>query len=125
MIKPGQFCWNELATSNLTLAKNFYHRVFDWEFREVDAGTMTYTIVTSKETDIAGIWQIPNEMQGQIPPHWMSYILVDDLKKSLESAIHHGAKEIKEITQVGEMGKLAVIADPTGAYVALWETAKE
>lgn len=117
----GQFCWNELATPDVNKAKDFYGKVFGWQFREHKMDGMTYTLIKSKDKEFAGIWQIPTEQQKEIPPHWMAYILVADVAAALEKAKQHGAKEIKEVTQAGEMGRFAIIVDPTGAHLALWE----
>ena len=117
----GQFCWNELATADLSKAKDFYGKVFGWQFKEIKSDEMTYTIIKLNDKDIGGIWQIPTEQQGQIPPHWMAYILVTDVKKALEKAKQHGAHEIKGVTTAGDMGLFAIITDPTGAHLALWE----
>lgn len=120
----GQFCWNELATPDVNKAKDFYGKVFGWQFKEIHSDAMTYTIIKSNDKDLGGIWQIPTEQQGQIPPHWMAYILVADVAQALEKAKQHGAHEVKEVTQVGEMGHFAIITDPSGAHIALWESLK-
>lgn len=117
----GQFCWNELATSDVSKAKDFYGKVFGWQFNEFKSGEMTYTIVKSNDKDIAGIWQIPSDQQKEIPPHWMAYILVANAKEALDKAKQHGAKEVKGITKAGDMGRFAIIVDPAGAHLALWE----
>lgn len=120
----GEFCWNELATADVGKAKAFYGKVFDWQFEDLPQDGMTYTIVKSKgaEKGFAGIWQIPSDKQNVVPPHWMAYILVKDVRKSLAMAKENGAQEVKEVTEVSQMGLFAIITDPTGAHVALWET---
>ncbi|KTD64013.1 VOC family protein [Legionella spiritensis] len=118
----GEFCWNELATGNLGAAKDFYRQLLGWEYIDHDMGDFTYTIVKSGDKEIAGIWEIPTENINNIPPHWMSYILVDDLEKSLEKANQLGAIPKMPIKQAGEYGKFVVLADPTGAHVALWQS---
>ncbi|CEG58541.1 VOC family protein [Legionella fallonii] len=117
----GQFCWNELATPNIQEAKDFYSKVFGWQFTDIKSPEMTYTLIKLNDKDIGGIWQIPTEQQAQIPPHWMAYILVDDVTKSLEKAKHNGANEVKGVTPAGDMGLFAIITDPSGAHVALWQ----
>lgn len=117
----GQFCWNELATPNAEKAKEFYSKVFGWQFKNHKMEQMTYSIAESKEQGFAGIWEIPADQQDHIPPHWMAYILVDDITAALNQAKQHGAKEIKGVTAAGEMGLFAIICDPTGAHVAIWE----
>lgn len=123
--KVAEFCWNELATSNLQSAKDFYSNVFGWSFTEHPMGEMNYTIVKANGKDFAGIWSIPKEQESQIPSHWLSYILVENLEQSLEKALKNGATLMKPITTAGEQGRFAVIKDPTGAHLALWQPLKK
>ena len=51
----------------------------------------------------------------------MAYIFVEDVHAALKKAKQHGAQEVKEVTQAGEMGRFAIITDPSGAHLALWE----
>jgi uncharacterized protein len=120
-MEVGQFCWNELATSNLVKAKDFYGKVFGWQFKEHDMGEMSYTTIESAGREFAGMWEIPSAEQNNISPHWMAYVLVDDVASSLNTARQNGAKVIKEVTEAGEMGQFAIIEDPTGAHLALWQ----
>ena len=120
--KIGEFCWNELATSNVSAAKDFYSAVFGWKFSDVDMGDMTYTMIKMNDKECGGIWAIPKDMQKEIPPHWMTYILVEKVEESLAKAIKVGATVVKPVTKAGEFGIFAIITDPTGAHVALWES---
>ncbi|KTD42150.1 VOC family protein [Legionella parisiensis] len=118
----NQFCWNELATADVKKAKEFYSKVLGWQFKEIQSGEMTYTLIQANDKEFAGIWQIPTNQQNEIPPHWMAYILVNDVADTLAKAKQNGAQEIKEVTHAGDMGLFAIIKDPTGAHVAFWET---
>ncbi|KTD67063.1 glyoxalase/bleomycin resistance protein [Legionella steelei] len=121
----GQFCWNELATADVKKAKEFYSKVLGWQFKEIFADeTMTYTLIQTNDKDVGGMWQIPTNQQKEIPPHWMAYILVNNVAETLAKAKQNGAQEVKGVTQVGEMGLFAIIQDPTGAHIAFWETRK-
>lgn len=118
----GEFCWNELSTPNVKKAKEFYGKLFGWEFEDHDMGDMTYTMIKSKgKRSCAGIWAIPKDLQGQIPPNWMSYISVENVEKSLEQAVKLGATVMKPVSNAGEFGRFAIIVDPTGAVFALWQ----
>ncbi|AHE67247.1 VOC family protein [Legionella oakridgensis] len=120
--KIGEFCWNELATPNVKAAKEFYGNAFGWKFSDHSMNGSTYTMIKSGEKEFAGIWEIPQDQSKQIPPHWMSYILVDNLENSLKKVQEHRATIKVPTTKVGEFGQFAIITDPTGAHVALWET---
>ena len=118
----GEFCWTELATPNAKAAKDFYGQMFGWEFTDHNMGDMTYTMIKKGEKEFGGIWQIPTEQQNEIPPHWMSYILVEDLEKKLEQAKSLGATIKMPATPVSDYGRFGIIIDPTGAHIAFWET---
>lgn len=119
--KMGEICWTELATSDVNKAKDFYSKVFDWKFTDHDMGDMTYTMIKSSDKEFGGIWSIPKDKQNKIPPHWMSYVMVENLDESLKKASGHGATIVKPVTPAGEMGRFAIISDPTGAHIALWQ----
>ncbi|KTC94292.1 VOC family protein [Legionella erythra] len=82
-------------------------------------------MIEKRDQAFGGIWQIPRDMQEQIPPHWMGYILVDDLEKTLTEAQKLGAEVIMPITQAGEMGRFIILKDPAGAHIAFWQSGKE
>jgi predicted enzyme related to lactoylglutathione lyase len=121
----GEFCWNELATSNLQAAKDFYGKVFDWQFSDHDMGEMTYTMIKRNDKEFGGIWTIPKDQTKEIPPHWMTYILIENLEESLEKATKNGATIVKPATNAGDMGRFSIITDPTGAHIALWQTLRK
>lgn len=123
--KIGEVCWTELSTTNVPAAKEFYSNVFGWKFSDHDMGDTTYTMIEMDGKGFGGIWQIPKEMEKQIPPHWISYILVEDAEESLEEAKNFGAKVIKPVTKAGDFGLFAIIQDPVGAHIALWQTLKK
>lgn len=120
--KVGEFCWNELATPNVKAAKEFYGELLGWQFTDHDMGECTYTMIQQKDQTFGGIWHIPNEKQAEIPPHWMGYILVDNLEQTLEKAVQLGATIKLPITPVSNMGRFIVVMDPTGAHIAFWQS---
>lgn len=122
--KLGEFCWYELATGNPQAAKDFYSKVFGWKFTDHDMGDMTYTMIKRDDQNFAGIWAIPKDQQKHIPPHWMAYILVENLEKALEKIRKEGGTIVKDATNAGDMGRFAVITDPTGAHIAIWQPLK-
>ncbi|MBX9805579.1 MAG: VOC family protein [Alphaproteobacteria bacterium] len=121
--QAGEFCWNELMTSDTGKAKEFYGQLFGWTHQDMPMKNMTYTMFNSGEKMVGGLLQIPPQEQGKVPPHWMSYILVASLDESLNKAETLGAKVKMPPTTVEGMGRFAVIQDPTDAHIALWESA--
>ncbi len=119
----GEFCWNELMTGDVSRAKEFYSELLGWQFKDIDMGDMTYTTFSNGDKDVAGMMATP---KGEnIPPHWMSYICVDDLDEKVQLAQDLGATITVPQTDIKDHGRFAVIVDPTGAHIAFWQTLKE
>ena len=55
------------------------------------------------------------------PSAWLAYVLVDDLKGATEKAKANGATVLRDITEVPNMGAFAIITDPTGANIGIWQ----
>lgn len=118
---PGEFCWTNLLTANVQAAKEFYGQVFGWEYIESPSENTNVIIIKQGDKEMGGIVEIPAEKQDEIPPHWMNYILVDDIDGIVQKARDHGAIIRREVTTVEGKGRYAVIADPTGAHFSLWQ----
>lgn len=120
-LQAGEFCWNELMTPDPKKAQAFYSALLGWTTQEHDMGDMTYTIFMSGEKGLGGMMQIPKEHADHIPPHWMSYICVVDVEKTLEKAVGLGASVKVPVTDVPGMGRFIIMQDPTGAHIAFWQ----
>lgn len=122
--QQGEFCWNELMTPDVKKAKEFYGALFGWKSQDHEMEQMTYTLFTQGEKEIGGMLQTPKGQEKQIPPHWMSYISVENLDGMLATASKLGATVTMPATAAGDFGRFAIIVDPTGAHVALWQALK-
>jgi uncharacterized protein len=121
-LKPGTFCHVELGTSDSAAAKTFYSQLFGWDYADNPMGTGFYTMLRLEGKDVGGMYELMPEMKAQgIPPHWLSYVLVESADESAEKAKAAGATLMKEPFDVYTIGRMAVIQDPTGAVFALWE----
>lgn len=124
-VKVGEFCWNELMTSDVSKAKEFYQSLFGWEIQEHNMGeNFTYNMFKKGDKDVGGMMAIPAEKRNQMPSHWMSYICVEQLDEMVEKAKGLGATIKQEPVAVGDFGLLAVLEDPSGAHIALWQSTK-
>lgn len=122
MPKLGEFCWNELLTSDTKKATDFYTSVLGWETKDLDIENKTYTMFIAENKGFGGVMQIPSDKEGSTSSHWISYIAVKDLMETLEKAKKLGASILKPVTVVPEKGRFVIIADPTGATIAFWES---
>jgi uncharacterized protein len=120
---PGTFCWVELATTDGEAAKKFYTELFGWSFNDSPIGPgMVYTMLKQDGKDVGALYQMPAEMTTQgIPPNWLSYALVTSADEAATKAKELGATLLKEPFDVMDVGRMAVVQDPTGAVFALWQ----
>lgn len=113
--KEGEFCWNELMTNDVEKCKEFYSSLFGWEIQDHNIDNFTYTILKKGDKDLGGMMCIPKDQTDHIPPHWMSYVLVNNLDEAVTKAKSLGATIKQDSMPVGDFGRLAVLQDPTGA----------
>jgi predicted enzyme related to lactoylglutathione lyase len=116
---PGAFCWDELMTTDPEAAAKFYTTLFGYS---VDAAEMgppigTYRVLKRGDRQTAGIMKMP----AMVPhPNWLTYIAVKDVDASTRQAKELGAQVYAEPADIPKTGRFSVIADPTGAGVALF-----
>jgi uncharacterized protein len=119
--KVSEFCWNELATTDVDAALAFYGRLFGWEKQSVhDMGHMgLYIEYGLPGLPLGGFYTKPPEMPG--PVNWLAYVRVADIDAALARAKAGGAAVLLEPVVVGGGGRAAVFADPQGAAIGLFE----
>jgi len=54
-----------------------------------------------------------------VPPHWFNYIEVDDVDHRVALVAENGGKVLRPAFNVPNVGRIAIIADATGAAVGL------
>ena len=117
----GMFSWVELSTTDAADAKRFYGGLFGWKFDDQPAGPgMTYTMCKVGDQSACALFQMGERMKG-VPPHWGSYVTVDDVDATAKKAAANGAKLLQEPFDVMDVGRMAVVQDPTGATFCLWQ----
>jgi predicted enzyme related to lactoylglutathione lyase len=116
---PNPFVHVELATTDLARSKQFYDKLFAWKLEDVPIGEGSYTMIGVGEGTGGGMMQHP--VPGA-PSMWMAYVEVDDVESATQKARSLGATVVREKTPVEDMGWFAVIVDPTGAHLGLWQT---
>jgi uncharacterized protein len=116
---PGAFSWVELTTSDPKAARNFYGKLLDWQFKDMDMGPGgTYTVISVAEQGIGGIAATPPNAKG-MPPSWGGYVTVADVDKVIAKVAGLGGKVLMPPTDIPTVGRFATIADPQGAVVSL------
>ena len=118
---PGTFCWVELSTTDGPAAKKFYTSLFGWSHVDNPIGDAgVYTMLQKNGKDVGALYQMGPEQKG-MPPHWGSYVAVENANDAAAHAKELGATVMLEPFDVMEHGRMAVLQDPTGAVFSLWE----
>jgi uncharacterized protein len=120
---PGMFCWIELATTDPEAAKRFYGDLFDWSAEDVPSGEgMTYTMLRMRGKEVGALYRLDEERRkAGIPPHWFTYVAVKSADESAKKAASLGGTVVQDPFDVMDVGRMAVLRDPTGAHFAVWE----
>ncbi len=111
----GMFVWRELMTGDVDAARRFYGELFRWTWKGEDMGPGgMYWLASLGDEQIAGAMKKPME---SMPSAWSSYVLVDDVDAAAQRGQSAGARVLKEPTDIPEVGRFAVLADPWGAVL--------
>ncbi len=117
---PGTFCWIELQAGDQERAKRFYAELLGWSYDDHAIGDgVTYSMAKVDGDEVAAI--SPPRAGDPSPPHWNNYVSVEDAARSAARAAELGGSVLADAFDVLEAGRMAVIQDPTGAVLALWE----
>src|ERR1700748_2563549 len=107
----------ELCTSDTAKAKAFYSGLFGWEFTDNNrGGGMIYSTFKPSSGPGGGLFSMPG-----VPTAWLAYVGVDDIKAATEKAKSLGATIHKAPDEIPNVGCSTVLADPTGATIALFQ----
>lgn len=120
----GKFVWYELMTTDVAGAKAFYQSVVGWDAEDMQMPGMTYTMMTIDGAQAAGIYPRP-EMAKDTPPTWFGYIGVDDVDKAVDKAKGLGAQVHVPPTDIPNVGRFSMIADPTGAAICFFSAPEQ
>lgn len=120
---PGTFCWFELATTDQNAAKSFYKALFGWEANDMPMGPgNVYSMFELDGRNTGAAYTLMPEMLAHgVPPHWGIYIAVSNVDASAAKAVEAGGALLKEPFDVFDVGRMAVVKDPTGAVFQLWQ----
>jgi hypothetical protein len=114
------FCHIELTTSNVAGAIEFYKTIFDWKIEKEPGFEDYYSIQTGQEPG-GGIMATP---QQGVPTAWCAYVETEDVAATLAKVKGAGGKILYPKSEIPNIGWFAVISDPQGAVLGLFEAKK-
>ena len=121
--QAGSISWADITVPDATGLRDFYAAVAGWSVTPLSMGEYDDYVMTLPGSDspVAGICH-KRGSNAVLPPVWLVYITVADLDASLAACTAQGGKIWLEPQRMGERARYAVIADPAGAVVALYDT---
>lgn len=120
---PGTFSWFECGSRDAAAAKAFYTRLFGWTAEDQPMpGDMEghYTMLRLEGEDVAGLYQLAGPM-AELPAHWATYVAVSSVDETLGRVEALGGEVAAPPIDVPGVGRIGVLADPTGATIALFQ----
>jgi len=107
----------EIPARDLRRAKDFYGKVFGWQFQ--DAGK-DYTLFSPPDGGVGGginkVKQVPKR------PVVQAYIEVADIDAKLKEVKKARGKVVKPKKEVPGFGSWAAFSDPQGTVLFLWQS---
>jgi predicted enzyme related to lactoylglutathione lyase len=125
LVTHGNFAWHELYTRDVKASKAFYAATVGWTFEGMPMPNQnrTYWIAKAGDNPVAGVLDMRGIVPDADPPHWLSYLEVDDVDRLVAEVQSHGGRVVRQPFDVPEFGRIAIGADRTGAFMA-WVTLK-
>lgn len=120
----GRFVWFELMTTDIPAAIAFYTKVVGWETEAFTIpGMPPYTMwKVPGGAPIGGVFTLPEQAAAMgAPPNWMGNICVEDVDASVAKLQTLGGQVHQPAFDVPGVGRVAIVADPTGATFALFQ----
>ncbi|MCM6777636.1 VOC family protein [Nocardia sp. CDC159] len=116
--KPGDPCWVELYTGDTDRAVAFYGELFGWT---ADRAEEFGGYITFRKDGNAVAGGMRNDGADGSPDQWTVYLAAPDAQAVADAAAEHGGRVVLPPMPVGELGSMAVLADPSGAGVGVWQ----
>ncbi len=122
----GTFSWADNTSTDTEAAKAFYQTLLGWDKDEIPLDPAmpgaTYTMFKRDDAYTAGLAGMMPDMQAAgVPSHWTNYVTVEDIDALVDVITDNGGTIVYGPADVFDSGRMAMIQDPTGAQLGLWQ----
>lgn len=120
----GLFGWVDIMTRDPQRATEFYEGLFGWT--HVDMPTTMgppYTEFFKDGQLVCGLSPMMPGVPESVGAFWNSYVIVEDTDATLAKVEPAGGTVTMPAMDVMDQGRMAMVMDPTGAAVGLWQPA--
>jgi predicted enzyme related to lactoylglutathione lyase len=116
----GAPCWVDLTTTDPERSRAFYTALLGWTVEDPNPEFGGYANFRKDGVLAAGVFPSQDGAQSV----WSTYLATDDADKTLAAVAAHGGQSVFGPHQVGDLGRMAGITDPDGAFVGVWQPAR-
>lgn len=114
----GTPCWVDLGVDDFEKGRGFYSALFGWDIQHGSAEYGGYADCTKDGRSVAGL---APKMDTDQPTVWTTYLASDDVDATVAKVRGAGGTVVMEPMDVGDIGRMALVSDPGGAVVGLWQ----
>jgi uncharacterized protein len=118
-IPVGAPCWVDLTTSDIARSRDFYCSLFGWTAEDPAPEFGGYFNFRRNGVRIAGC--MSSQDGASTPDAWSVYLTTDDARQTVDKAAAGGAQVYVPPMDVADLGTMAVLGDPGGAGIGLWQ----
>src|SRR4051812_35864531 len=111
-------CWADLSVPDVDAATAFYERVLGWQFEKTGEEFGGYVLAKVEGAAAEGIG--PQQQEDQ-PAAWTLYLAADDVDSLSDRVQELGGSLVVEPGDVGDLGRMCIAADPSGAVFGIWQ----
>jgi hypothetical protein len=113
----GVPCWADVSATDVRASGAFYAAVLGWSVPEPEEQWGGYVTAEADGRAAAGI----GPLDAGSSASWTVYLATDDVDATVARAAEHGGTVLAPVMDVGPLGRMAVLADPSGAAFGLWQ----
>jgi predicted enzyme related to lactoylglutathione lyase len=120
----GLITWTDISLPDPPAGSSFYRELFGWDAEDQFApdGSYIYTMFSKGGKSVAGLGPQPPDMaESGVPPMWNTYVNVNDVDNTIGAWTAGGGSVVVPAMDVMTSGRMAFVADPEGAVLALWQ----
>jgi len=115
---PGSICWIDLASTDAAGATQFYCDLFGWTATEPIENAGGYRMLLRDGRQVAGLAPVWGDTDGST---WSTYVASADADQTCAAAVASGGEVVMDAMDVLTAGRMAVLRDPAGAQVSVWQ----
>ncbi len=116
--EDGVPSWVDISVPDIAASAEFYAGLFGWDCPEGPAEFGGYRVCSLNGRSVAGIGP---QFNPNVPVAWCTYVNVTSADETSEKVAAAGGQVMAPAMDVGEMGRMAIYIDTTGAVFGAWQ----